>query len=116
MLGRRKTRGEDGVREDSRKASSGMARGGEKSGGRDTPPCSDDDVDRRDEEEEEDPRDILAVCKHGNSMGIAAVRPSEPWRKLIVVQTDRHSTGSAVRNIQAYDSHQIDGLAPRIWF
>lgn len=69
MLGRRKTRDGDSGHEDSRRGVSGMAGSGEEGVGADA--ClSDDEADDRDCEE---PRDILAVCKHGDSLGIAAV-------------------------------------------
>lgn len=70
-----------------------MARGGEESGGRGTSPCYGDETDRRNEEEEEEPRDILAVCKHGNSLGIAAVRTAVYQMKLWY-KPDRHSFSS----------------------
>eukprot|EP00752_Nemacystus_decipiens_P013400 g11865.t1 len=74
MLGRRKTREDDAVHEDSRKAP-GMARVKGKDGGG-APLSTGDETDCRSEEDEEEgePRDILAVCKHGNNLGIAAYR------------------------------------------
>lgn len=64
MLGRRKATDGDGVHDDAGRRVSGAARGEEIEG------PSGDESDRRVEDE---PRDILALCKHGDSLGIAAV-------------------------------------------
>ena len=74
MLGRRKTREDDGVQDDSRRADSDMAALGEDGGTTLSGNETDVRQDKEEEEEEEGPRDILAICKQGNSLGIAAVR------------------------------------------
>lgn len=83
MLGRRKSRDGDGVLSNgSRRALSGTMGGvsGDSDGGGTSPTgdqteCpGDDHGDEEEGDEEEESRDILAVCKHGDRLGIAAVR------------------------------------------
>lgn len=71
VLGLRKTRDEDSSVQqgDARRTSGGATRGEESDVGNETG-CREEG---EEEEEEEEPRDVLAVCKHGDSLGIAAV-------------------------------------------
>lgn len=67
ILGRRKAGDGDETDADASPAA-GRALVGGGAGGPDSPPGGTEDVD-----DDEEPRDILAVCKHGDRLGVAAV-------------------------------------------